>query len=179
MPDSNERLNTVTSNKATISNNIIIYCAYGEKKYISNFAIQKNNELVPKWKVFISKMNGGAGTLFDNKKVNIIGESYIGAPNSVCSGALIAIGSFDKQSEALNLQKYLKTMFCRFLIGLMKSSQALYQIVYKYVPLQNFTDKSDIDWSKSVAEIDQQLYAKYNLDETEKAFIKSMIKPME
>lgn len=179
VPDSNERLNTVTSNKATISNNIIIYCAYGEKKYISNFAIQKNNELVPKWKVFISKMNGGAGTLFDNKKVNIIGESYIGAPNSVCSGALIAIGSFDKQSEALNLQKYLKTMFCRFLIGLMKSSQALYQIVYKYVPLQDFTDKSDIDWSKSVAEIDQQLYAKYNLDETEKAFIKSMIKPME
>ena len=39
--------------------------------------------------------------------------------------------------------------------------------------------KNDIDWSKSVAEIDKQLYAKYNLDDTEKAFIESMIKPME
>lgn len=38
---------------------------------------------------------------------------------------------------------------------------------------------ADYDWSKSVAEIDQQLYAKYGLDESEIAFIESKIKPME
>ena len=51
--------------------------------------------------------------------------------------------------------------------------------VYEFVPMQDFTSSSDIDWSKSVAEIDQQLYAKYGLDESEIAFIESKIKPME
>lgn len=37
---------------------------------------------------------------------------------------------------------------------------------------------SDIDWSKSVAEIDAQLYAKYGLTDEEIVFIESMIKPM-
>ena len=53
------------------------------------------------------------------------------------------------------------------------------QEVFCYVPLQDFTAQSDIDWSKSVAEIDQQLYKKYNLTPDEIDFIESMIKPME
>ena len=32
---------------------------------------------------------------------------------------------------------------------------------YKFVPIQDFTSKSDIDWTKSIEEIDQQLYKKY------------------
>ena len=60
----------------------------------------------------------------------------------------------------------------------MKTSQNLYQIVYKFVPLQDFTSSSDIDWSKSIPEIDKQLYAKYNLSEDEIDFIEKMIKPM-
>ena len=47
------------------------------------------------------------------------------------------------------------------------------------IPLQNFTDKSDIDWEQSATEIDNQLYKKYGLDENEIAFIESMIRPME
>ena len=50
---------------------------------------------------------------------------------------------------------------------------------FRFVPLQDFTSKSDIDWTKSVAEIDRQLYAKYNLTEEEIAFIEQMIKPMD
>ena len=45
--------------------------------------------------------------------------------------------------------------------------------------MQDFTANSDIDWSKSIPEIDQQLYKKYNLTEEEISFIESMIKPME
>jgi len=41
------------------------------------------------------------------------------------------------------------------------------------------TSHSDIDWSKSIPEIDQQLYAKYNLSPEEISFIEKMIKPME
>ena len=50
---------------------------------------------------------------------------------------------------------------------------------FRFVPLQNFTNSSDIDWSKSIEEIDQQLYKKYGLDDKEIGFIEKMIKPME
>lgn len=60
----------------------------------------------------------------------------------------------------------------------MKITQSAPQRVYKFVPLQDFNSNSDIDWSKSVEEIDQQLYAKYNLSSDEIAFIEKMIKPM-
>lgn len=179
VPDSNARLNEVTSNQATETHNIPMLCAFEEIKYVTKEVIRRNEDIVPKWKIFTSKMNGGAGTLFDDKQVAIIGRSFVGAPNSICSGALISIGAFESKIEAENLKTYMATKYLRFMVGLMKSSQALYQNVYQYVPLQDFTANSDIDWSKSIPEIDQQLYAKYNLTEEEISFIESMIKPME
>ncbi len=50
--------------------------------------------------------------------------------------------------------------------------------MYQLVPMQDFTANSDIDWSKSIEEIDAQLYAKYNLSDEEIAVIKSAIKPV-
>lgn len=50
--------------------------------------------------------------------------------------------------------------------------------VYKYVPLQDFTSNSDIDWDKPVSEIDHQLYKKYNLSDDEIDYIEKTIKPM-
>lgn len=47
------------------------------------------------------------------------------------------------------------------------------------IPLQDFNDNSDIDWSKSIPEIDKQLYAKYDLSEEEINFIEQNVKPME
>ena len=67
----------------------------------------------------------------------------------------------------------------RFLVGVLKVSQNLYQNVYKFVPLQDFTSSSDIDWSQSISDIDRQLYSKYGLSDDEIAFIEKMIKPME
>lgn len=42
----------------------------------------------------------------------------------------------------------------------------------------NLSTAHDIDWSKSVAEIDQQLYKKYGLSQDEIDFIERTIKPM-
>jgi len=50
--------------------------------------------------------------------------------------------------------------------------------VWRYVPLQDFTPSSDIDWSKSIAEIDEQLFNKYGLDEQERNFIRTKVKEM-
>lgn len=50
--------------------------------------------------------------------------------------------------------------------------------VWAKIPLQDPTENSDIDWSKSISDIDQLLYKKYSLLEEEISFVESMIKPM-
>ena len=85
---------------------------------------------------------------------------------------------FDTESEAKNLEKYIKTKFCRSLLYVLKVTQDNLPAVWKCIPKQDFTASSDIDWSKSIPEIDKQLYAKYGLDEKEIAFIESHVKEM-
>lgn len=167
------------SSVSAFENAYELRCAHEEIRYVSKDKITKNIDIADKWKIFISKGNGGAGTLGDGKPVAILGKPYIGKAQSVCTDSLIPIGAFDTKKEAINLQKYIKTKFLRYMVGILKVSQNVSQNVYQFVPLQDFTDDSDIDWSKSVAEIDQQLYGKYNLDDSEIAFIESTIKPME
>ncbi len=62
--------------------------------------------------------------------------------------------------------------------SLSKASQRATSKTYRFVPLQDFTVQPDIDWNKSISEIDQQLYKKYELSEDEIAFIERKIKPM-
>ena len=151
-----------------------IRCKDNEFRYIEPSLISKNREIFENYKVFISKSAGDPST-----DLKIIGSPYIGLPFEACTDSLIPIGNFDNLSEAENLQKYIKTKFLRYLVSILKTSQNVTQIVYQFVPMQDFTSNSDIDWSKSISEIDQQLYKKYGLSDEEIAFIESMIKPME
>ena len=74
--------------------------------------------------------------------------------------------------------KYIKTKFFRTMVGILKTTQHS-TTTYKYVPIQDFTPESDIDWSKSIEEVDKQLYGKYNLSDKEIAFIEEKVRPME
>ena len=85
---------------------------------------------------------------------------------------------FDMETEIKAVIKYIKSKFARSLLGVLKTTQDLTPEKWKYVPLQDFTSASDIDWSVSVAEIDKQLYAKYGLTEEETLFIESHVKEM-
>ncbi|MBO4439839.1 MAG: Eco57I restriction-modification methylase domain-containing protein [Spirochaetaceae bacterium] len=156
-----------------------VQCAYEQIRYIKLQDIPKNHDLISKWKVFTSKGNGGAGTLQDGKPVAIIGKSYVAEPNSICTDSLIPVGKFESKTEALNCRKFMATKFLRFMVGILKVSQNIYRNVYGFVPLQDFTAGSDIDWTKSIPEIDTQLYKKYNLSKDEIDFIERMIRPME
>ena len=80
--------------------------------------------------------------------------------------------------EAEATLKYVKTKFARAMLGILKVTQNNAKPTWKYVPLQDFTSSSDIDWSKSVHEIDLQLYRKYGLDEKEIEFIETHVKEM-
>lgn len=178
LPDVNQDLEDLLHSERSPAHNIRVQCALERTMYISRNAVKRCVEAVDHWKVYTSKMNGGAGTLMDDKPVHILGRSFIGEPQSICSHALISLGDFNSQDEAQNLQRYMCTKFLRFMVGLKKVSQALYQNVYSLVPLQDFTSASDIDWSKSIPEIDQQLYKKYGLTDDEIQYIEDTIKPM-
>lgn len=89
------------------------------------------------------------------------------------------IGCFDAREEANAVLLYLKTRFVRFIVMITLTAVNLSKLVFFNVPMQDFSSKSDIDWSKSVSDIDQQLYRKYGLSEEEIEFVESMIKPME
>lgn len=141
-------------------------------KYISPQYIESHQNLM-KYKVLVPKSNG-SGALGEVLSTPLIGEPLIGYTQS-----FISIGSFDNVNEAEACLKYIKSKFARVMLGILKATQDNSKEVWRLVPLQNFTSESNIDWSKSVAEIDQQLYAKYGLDESEIAFIESKIKPMD
>jgi len=173
-----KNFNSISKDKA-FHNSVEVRCAHETIRFYAKSKITKNTQILNSYKVFTSKGNGGAGLLTDDKAVNIIGKSYVAKPNTACTDSMIPFGAFDNKVEAVNLQKYMTTKFLRFMVGILKVSQNLYQNVYQFVPLQNFTSKSDINWSKSVVEIDQQLYKKYGLDDAEIAFIDSKIKTME
>lgn len=74
--------------------------------------------------------------------------------------------------------KYIKTKFFRALLGVLKVTQDLNADKFSYVPLQDFTPTSDIDWTQPIPVIDQQLYRKYDLTDEEIAFIESHVKEM-
>ena len=124
-------------------------------------------------------MAGGTGN--DSQ---ILGLPFYGEPNSVCSYTYLVIGydkvshNFSKQ-ECLNILSYIKTKFFRYMVSIKKKTQNTTRDLFQFVPLQDFTSASDIDWSQSVSDIDRQLYAKYGLSDEEIAFIEKMIKPME
>ena len=65
------------------------------------------------------------------------------------------------------------------MLGVKKVTQHNPKATWEYMPMQNFTATSDIDWSKVIGNIDVQLYVKCNLTEDEIAFIETKVKGME
>ena len=151
---------------------------YGRNKsigYVERNEIQSNKKWIDAWKVYVPESNNIGTELNDDNQ-----NAFVGAPGTICTETFLVVGaelSLDEYSSS-NLCSYLKTTFARFMHSLTKISQHGTSKTYNYVPLQNFTSESDIDWSKSIDEIDKQLYKKYALNEEEVLFIERMIKPV-
>lgn len=125
-----------------------------------------------KYKVIIPGANG-CGALGETISTPMIGTPMIGYTQT-----FISIGCFDTENEAKACLKYVKTKFARVLLGILKITQSNKSNVWRFVPLQDFTSSSDIDWSLPVPQIDEQLYAKYGLSDEEIDFIESHVKAM-
>lgn len=131
-----------------------------------------------KYKVIVPASNG-SGAIGEVFSTPLIGEPLIGEPLIGHTETFISIGSFDTIEEADNCLKYIKSKFARTLLGIKKITQGNKKAeTWSEIPLQDFTSNSDIDWSKSIHEIDLQLYKKYGLDEKEIEFIETHVKEM-
>ncbi|HOT65204.1 MAG TPA: DEAD/DEAH box helicase, partial [Dysgonamonadaceae bacterium] len=139
--------------------------------YINSDSIKKNRGWINKYKLFISKAYSADAITPP--------ELIIADPRVVCTETFLVIGPFDNKNEQLNCLKYTETNFFKILLFFGRGTMQVSQKVFRFIPLQDFTSSSDIDWSKPIADIDRQLYAKYGLTDEEIAFIESMIKPME
>lgn len=166
----------VYSNSTTEHDVLLFHIENTKRKveYSRREDITKNKKDIDKAKVFIPG-GYGAGESFPHQ---ILGIPEYGPKNSVCSQSYL-YAAFKTEIEAKNFINYIKTKFFRVLVSAVKITQSAPSRVYRFVPLQDFTSSSDIDWSRPIPDIDRQLYAKYSLTDDEIAFIESMIKPME
>lgn len=130
-----------------------------------------------KYKVLLPGSNSSKA-IGEREITSLIGKPMIGYPLVGYTQSFIGIGAFDTLEEAENVMKYIKSKFCRVMLGLLKVTQSNSIDKWKYVPIQDFTAKSDIDWGKSIFEIDKQLYEKYGLNEKEIDFIERRIREM-
>ena len=142
-------------------------------KYFPKAFMDLDHENLEKWKVLLPRANG-SGAIGEVLSTPLIGEPLIGYTQS-----FIGIGAFGAKNEAEAALKYVKSKFCRTMLGILKITQDNNRDTWRLVPVQDFTNNSDIDWSKSIEEIDKQLYRKYNLSDKEIAFIEEKVRPME
>lgn len=142
-------------------------------RYLPRKYFDMDHENIDKFKVLVPRSNG-SGSLGETLSTPLIGSPLIGYTQT-----FIGIGSFDTQYEADAALKYVKSKFCRVMLGVLKVTQDNNRATWAMVPMQDFTSNSDIDWTKSIPEIDQQLYKKYGLSDDEINFIETKVQAMD
>lgn len=158
----------------TTEHDVKLYHIENQKRkieYVRLSDIKKNTGAIDSVKVFVT----GAGGSGNDPKV--MGEPELAPRHSVCSQSYL-YAAFKTTEEAENFIKYIRTKFFRILVAAMKITQSAPSKVYRFVPLQDFSNNSDIDWSKPIKDIDTQLYKKYGLGEDDINYIENRIIPM-
>lgn len=156
-------------------NNAKIYGLENSKRVFKNV---KRDYLNPPdnfdyYKVMVPKSNG-SGAIGEVLSTPLVGLPLVGHTET-----FLSIGKFKTLAEAEACLKYVKSKFARVMLGTLKVTQDNTRETWANVPLQDFTEKSDIDWTKSVENIDQQLYKKYSLSTEEIEQIEKNVQSME
>ena len=161
-------LSTTFKGKAKRSKGDLRVYQNGGIGYAPRTTVSTGIDLIDKWKVYAGYAAPGTGNR-DTYPHRIISTPFLGEPGSISSETYLCIGPFDSEREAESALSYLSCRLTRLLILLHKSSQHTTRKVYTFVPTQSW----DRTWT------DEDLYAKYDLDEDEIAFIESIVRPME
>ena len=136
------------------------------KEYMAPRYLENN---IDSYKVLLPESNGSG------KFGETLSSPIVVGPGVSSTPTFISIGCFSTYKEAENLLKYLRTKFLRALLGILKKTQHNPSSVWGYIPLQDFTETSDIDWTEPISRIDQMLYKKYNLSSENIDFIETNV----
>lgn len=139
---------------------------YIDKRYVG----QHDN--LNAYKLLFPKSNG-SGKFGEPMSVPAIGYPQMGHTQT-----FLSMGAFKTEAEVKALMKYVQCKFARTMLGVLKVTQDNKKGVWRYVPMQDFTPSSDINWSAPIKAIDQQLYRKYGLSKEEIDFIETHVKEM-
>ncbi len=139
--------------------------------YVTRDTATKNLSYIGKYKLFFT-------TTFSSDAI-VPPETIVADPNDICTETFIVFGPFDTKKEQQNCLKYTSTDFFHILLFFGRGTMQVSQDVFRFVPLQDFTEQSDIDWSQDVEQINAYLYEKYKFTPQEQSFIEDMIRPME
>jgi site-specific DNA-methyltransferase (adenine-specific) len=149
---------------------VLLYANVATKRVrgaMAREAITKNVHLIDVWKLFLPV--AGSGRERERTGVDVVlGPPIIGEPGSVCTQTYLAAGPLSSKNEVESVESYLRTRLARFLVSLRKPAQHVFRAMYRWVPVQS--------WSQAWTDAD--LYEKYGLTEAEIAFIEQMIRPM-
>lgn len=115
----------------------------------------------------------------ENNKLGWMATPEVVEPGVAVTQTFLTIGSFETEDEAKACLAYVRTKFARAMLYVLKVTQHNPRSTWKFVPAQNFSSDSDIDWTKTIPEIDAQLCAKYGLDPNEIAFIEDEVAPLD
>lgn len=108
-----------------------------------------------------------------------LSDPFVCGPYCAQNTTFLCAGNFYTLFEAQSCLKYVKTKFARCMLGIFKVTQHTTREAWRAVPLQNFTQQSDINWDLSIPELDAALYQKYNLTQDEIDFIESNVSAMQ
>lgn len=173
--DSSFLKNQTTSQSKSRSCKTKCYIKGQKTIWVREQDIKTGQERKNSWKVFIARANN-IGTELADDNLN----AFLGEPGEVCSESFMTVGAQSSMTKekAINLSKYLKTRFCRYLHGVLKISQDATIGSFDYVPMIDLSATSPFDFSKSLDELDEQLFNYYGLNAEERKHIRTMIKPM-
>ena len=139
--------------------------------YITSHSITDKYKAIEQYKLFFT-------TTYSSDAM--IPPAHIQAmPGEICTETFLLIGPFASEDEMKCCSSYMETTFFRFILSLGHGTMQVNKNVFSLLPMQDFSEKSDIKWALSTNEIDRQLYRKYGLTPQEIAFIEEKVKPMQ
>ena len=139
--------------------------------YITSHSITDKYKAIEQYKLFFT-------TTYSSDAM--IPPAHIQAmPGEICTETFLLIGPFASEDEMKCCSSYMETTFFRFILSLGHGTMQVNKNVFSLLPMQEFSEKSDIKWALSTNEIDRQLYRKYGLTPQEIAFIEEKVKPMQ
>ena len=141
--------------------------------YVERITIEKNINLIDQYKVAMPSaypkktLVSGVPTIEQvlSRASEII---QIFEPKEVFGRSKMLIFNSPQKIDVENFMKYTQTRFFAYMVLNEPNRSFTFGFV---IPLLDFTVNSDINWAKSLSEIDQQLFSKYNLSQNEIDFI--------